>query len=107
MNARELVAWNVRRLRVARDLSSEALAADAGIDRAYVSEIERGLANPTIDMLDKSPPCLASRSVSFSSVQSRMSSRQSRCVPGVGDAKRDRHLRRVNANGLLVIGSSA
>lgn len=53
MNARELVARNVRRLRVARDLSSEALAADAGIDRAYMSEIERGLANPTIDMLEK------------------------------------------------------
>lgn len=53
MNARELVAWNIRRLRVARDLSSEALAADAGIDRAYMSEIERGLANPTIDMLER------------------------------------------------------
>ena len=26
---------------------------DAGIDRAYMSEIERGLANPTIDMLDR------------------------------------------------------
>ena len=53
MNARELVAWNVRRLRVTRDLSAEVLAADAGIDRAYMSEIERGLANPTIDMLER------------------------------------------------------
>jgi transcriptional regulator with XRE-family HTH domain len=53
MNARELVAWNIRRLRVSRDLSSEALAADAGIDRAYMSEIERGLANPTVDTLEK------------------------------------------------------
>jgi transcriptional regulator with XRE-family HTH domain len=53
MNARELVAWNVRRLRVARGMSGEALAADAGIDRAYESEIENGLANPTVDMLER------------------------------------------------------
>jgi transcriptional regulator with XRE-family HTH domain len=53
MNAREIVAWNVRRLRVARDISAEVLAADAEIDRAYMSLIERGLGNPTIDMLEK------------------------------------------------------
>jgi len=53
MNAREIVAWNVRRLRVARDVSAEALAADAEIDRAYMSLIERGRGNPTIDMLEK------------------------------------------------------
>jgi transcriptional regulator with XRE-family HTH domain len=53
MNAREIVAWNVRRLRVARDVSAEILAADAEIDRAYMSLIERGLGNPTIDMLEK------------------------------------------------------
>jgi transcriptional regulator with XRE-family HTH domain len=53
MNARKLVARNIRRLRVDRGISAEILAADAGIDRAYVSEIERGLGNPTIDMLEK------------------------------------------------------
>jgi transcriptional regulator with XRE-family HTH domain len=53
MNARDLVAWNIRRIRVGREVSAEVLAADAGIDRAYVSEIERGLANPTIDVLEK------------------------------------------------------
>jgi transcriptional regulator with XRE-family HTH domain len=53
MNARELVGWNVRRLRVSRDVSAETLAADAGIDRAYMSEIERGLANPTVDVLER------------------------------------------------------
>ena len=53
MNAREIVARNVRRLRVAKGLSGEALAADAGIDRAYESEIENAVANPTIDMLEK------------------------------------------------------
>jgi transcriptional regulator with XRE-family HTH domain len=53
MNARELVAWNVRRIRVRRGISSEALAADAGVDRAYVSRIERAVANPTIDVLER------------------------------------------------------
>ena len=51
MNARELVAWNVRRIRVRRGFSSETLAADADVDRAYVSRIERAVANPTIDVL--------------------------------------------------------
>jgi transcriptional regulator with XRE-family HTH domain len=53
MNAREIVAWNVRRLRVNREISAEVLAADAEIDRAYMSLIERGLGNPTVDMLEK------------------------------------------------------
>jgi len=53
MNARELVAWNVRRLRVGREISAEILAADADVDRAYVSAIERAVANPTIDVLER------------------------------------------------------
>jgi transcriptional regulator with XRE-family HTH domain len=53
MNARELVAWNLRRVRVSRQISGDTLAADAGIDRAYLNEIERGLGNPTVDMLEK------------------------------------------------------
>jgi len=53
MNGRELVAWNLRRLRVERDVSAEALAAQSGVDRAYVSRIERALANPTIEVLER------------------------------------------------------
>ena len=53
MNARDLVAWNVRRLRVLRGISSEVLAAQADVDRAYVSRIERAVANPTIDILER------------------------------------------------------
>ena len=53
MNGRELVAWNLRRLRVERDVSAEALAAQSGVDRAYVSRIERALANPTLDILER------------------------------------------------------
>lgn len=50
---RELVAWNVRRLRVERDLSAEALAIRSGVDRVYLSRIERALANATVDILER------------------------------------------------------
>jgi transcriptional regulator with XRE-family HTH domain len=53
MKAQVLVARNVRRLRVGKRLSQEALAVDAGIDRTYVSRIERGLENPTVAVLEK------------------------------------------------------
>jgi transcriptional regulator with XRE-family HTH domain len=53
MNGRALLAWNLRRLRGERGISQERLAADAGVDRAYVSQIERELGNATLDMLDK------------------------------------------------------
>ncbi|WP_292070826.1 helix-turn-helix domain-containing protein [Brevundimonas sp. UBA7534] len=47
------MAWNLRRLRTERGLSQERVAADSGIDRAYVSELERGLGNASIDLLDR------------------------------------------------------
>jgi transcriptional regulator with XRE-family HTH domain len=53
MEARRLVAWNLRRSRVERGLSQEKLAVDAGIDRTYVSSLERGLENPTVSVLEK------------------------------------------------------
>ncbi|WGR93362.1 helix-turn-helix transcriptional regulator [Bradyrhizobium sp. ISRA443] len=53
MKARALVAWNVRRIRVDRDIPQERLAYDAGIDRSYMSGLERQKANPTIDLLDR------------------------------------------------------
>lgn len=53
MKGRALFAWNLRRLRSERDISQERLAADAEIDRAYVSELERKRGNATLDLLDK------------------------------------------------------
>jgi transcriptional regulator with XRE-family HTH domain len=53
MNGRALLAWNLRRLRTERGMSQERLAADTGIDRAYVSEIERAQGNATVDLLDR------------------------------------------------------
>jgi len=53
MNARALVARNIRQIRVARGLSREALAVDAEIDRTYVSRLERHMENPTVAVLEK------------------------------------------------------
>jgi transcriptional regulator with XRE-family HTH domain len=53
MKARALLAWNLRRIRVERELSQDALADEAGADRAYVGSLERERQNPTIDLLDR------------------------------------------------------
>ena len=48
MRWEQVVGVNVRKLRKARGLSQEALAAEAGIDMRYLGGIERGQENPTI-----------------------------------------------------------
>lgn len=48
MDIRKLFGANVRRYRVAAGLSQEAVAARMGVDRAYVSAIERGAQNVTL-----------------------------------------------------------
>jgi transcriptional regulator with XRE-family HTH domain len=53
MDAGTAVARNIRRLRVARGLSQEALAVDAAIDRTYVSRLERELENPSVAVLQR------------------------------------------------------
>ena len=51
MNTRELFAANLRRLRNARGLSQEELAHRAGIDRTYVSLLERCQYAASIDVV--------------------------------------------------------
>jgi DNA-binding XRE family transcriptional regulator len=53
MEGRQLVAWNLRRIRVGQGLSQERLAFDAGVDRAYLGGIERQTENPTVEILDR------------------------------------------------------
>src|SRR5689334_8779568 len=65
MDARRLVARNLRRLRVAKGLSQEALAVDAGIDRTYVSRLERGKENPTVAVLERLTQALDAKIVEF------------------------------------------
>jgi transcriptional regulator with XRE-family HTH domain len=53
MTVRTAVAKNLRRLRVDRGLSQEELADRAGVDRTYISSLEREQYAATIDMLEK------------------------------------------------------
>ena len=43
----------LRDIRELRDVSQEQLALNAGLDRTYMSLIERGLSSPTIRTLDR------------------------------------------------------
>ena len=53
MTIREVLAFNLRTLRRERNLSQEALAHRAEIDRTYVSSLERGNYAASIDVVDK------------------------------------------------------
>jgi transcriptional regulator with XRE-family HTH domain len=46
---RDTLAKNMRRLRAARKLTQEALAHDCGINRTYLSAVERSERNVSID----------------------------------------------------------
>jgi len=45
------LARNVKAARSVIGLSQEKLALDAGIDRTYISQIERGISNPSLAVL--------------------------------------------------------
>ncbi len=46
------VAYTIRSLRKANDISQEELADRSGLDRTYISGIERGVRNITLDSLE-------------------------------------------------------
>lgn len=47
------VGINLRQARLRRDLSQEVLAIEAGVAMNYLSGIERGVRNPTVNVLDR------------------------------------------------------
>lgn len=48
---KEAISSNIKKFRKAKGISQEKLALISGIDRSYMSEIERCLANPSIEAL--------------------------------------------------------
>lgn len=53
MDVRKRLAVNMKRLRKERGWSQEALADEAGLDRTYISGIERVVKNPTITVVER------------------------------------------------------
>jgi len=53
MEIKDLVGRNVRQLRLANELTQEELAAKSGVSQQYISGLESGTRNPTIEMLAK------------------------------------------------------
>lgn len=53
MDVRKVFGTNVRRLRLEKGLSQEQFGFVAGIDRTYVSGVERGLRNPSLMLADR------------------------------------------------------
>jgi len=65
MKARKIVGWNLRRIRVERDLTIGDLAVDAEVDSSFVARIERGVVNSSIDVLERLAEVLKVRLVEF------------------------------------------
>lgn len=61
MDVRQRLAANMKRLRKERGWSQEVLADEAGLDRTYISGIERKVKNPTITVVDRVAGALACR----------------------------------------------
>jgi transcriptional regulator with XRE-family HTH domain len=53
MDIRQRIGWNLRRLRAVREITQEDFATDSGFDRGYISGLERGVRNPSIQVLER------------------------------------------------------
>ena len=69
MDVRVRVGRALRRHRLAKGLSQEEFADLCGLDRTYVSGIERGLRNPTVVVLERMAIVLGIPSTAFLEVE--------------------------------------
>jgi len=53
MDICSVIGTNIRKLRNSKKLSQDDLAAEAGIDRSYLSEIENGYKNLSVVILEQ------------------------------------------------------
>ncbi|MBP7722292.1 MAG: helix-turn-helix transcriptional regulator [Alphaproteobacteria bacterium] len=59
MDLREVFAANLRRLRHETGLSQEELAYEAGVNRTYISKLEKGMSHPGLEIIGKLAAVLA------------------------------------------------
>jgi transcriptional regulator with XRE-family HTH domain len=59
MDVVQLLGGNVRRYRKLRGMTQEQLALEAGMERSYVSDLERGERNPSVRALARLAAALA------------------------------------------------
>ena len=88
MRASKILAWNLRRLRVAHGVSQKRLAAHAEIARGYLARIERGLENPTLEMLDRIATALSTPMAEFFVAPGATDARRRRCAADVRESRR-------------------
>jgi len=53
MQSNELIAQNVKRIRLQHNMSMASLATDTGLPKSWVNRMEQGLENCTVDQLEK------------------------------------------------------
>lgn len=53
MGLAQIFGSNVRRVRQERELTQEALADEVGLAVTYIGQIERGLRNPTLGVVER------------------------------------------------------
>ena len=76
MDLRQLFATNLRRIRHDRKLSQEQLAYDAGVDRAYLSRVERAVTYVGLEIIEKLASVLEVEPAEFFRKPSRTGSRR-------------------------------
>jgi len=76
MDLRQRFATNLRRIRNDRGVSQEGLANEAGVDRAYLSRVERAVTYVGLEIVGKLADVLEVDPVEFFRRQTRSGSRR-------------------------------
>jgi transcriptional regulator with XRE-family HTH domain len=76
MDLRQLFATNLRRIRHDRKISQEQLAHDAGVDRAYLSRVERAVTYVGLEIIEKVAAVLEVDPAEFFRRPARLGSRR-------------------------------
>ena len=82
---RDVLARNMRKLRAARGLTQEALAHESGVNRTYLSSVERAERNVSIDNVARIAKALAVEPWKLLRDAAAAASRAGTCAPAACD----------------------